>query len=54
MTNNDFYDARATDVLAAVEQGDMEVTANVVGQVLLEEGPEGLTALTEAVHRAKS
>ncbi|MFD5033627.1 hypothetical protein ACFVWX_13440 [Streptomyces sp. NPDC058220] len=52
-TDEQFYDARSADALAAVDQGDMDAAATVVGQVLLEEGTDGLVALTEAVKRAR-
>lgn len=53
-SDDQFYDSRAADMLAARDGGDITAAAEVVGQVLLEEGPAGITALTEAIHRAKS
>lgn len=49
-----FYDSRATDALAARADGDMDALADVVAQVLIEEGPSGLGALTDAVNRAQA
>lgn len=48
-----FYASRAQDAMAAKEAGDMDACARVVGQVLLEEGDQGIGHLTDAVRDLK-
>lgn len=48
-----FYNQRAADIQAATNAGNPEAAAQIATQVLIEEGPVGLTKLTEAVNRNK-
>ncbi|MCL7377461.1 hypothetical protein [Streptomyces sp. 35G-GA-8] len=52
-SDREYYDSRAKDILTARGQGDITGAAEVAAQVLVEEGPDGVAALTEAIQRAQ-
>ena len=49
-----FYNQRANDVQNATNSGDIEAAAALVAHTLIEEGPAGLTKLTDAITRGKN
>lgn len=51
--NSEFYASRARDAVNAKEAGDIEAAATIAGQVLIEEGAQGLGRLAEAVRDEK-
>jgi hypothetical protein len=55
LSSNDqqFYNQRAEETKAAVDRGDIEAAADLVGHAIAEGGLEALEHLTDAVERNK-
>lgn len=51
--DQDFHDQRASDIQAAVNNGDIDAAARLVSHLIIEEGAAGLGQVTEAIERGK-